>query len=47
LFAEFSKLVLTGQRDPHWPRVSLLTQQVLDACLRSAHSGSVPVEVGF
>jgi predicted dehydrogenase len=47
LFAEFSKLVLTGRRDPQWPRISLLTQQVLDACLRSARSGGVPVEVGF
>jgi predicted dehydrogenase len=47
LFAEFSKLVLIGERDTHWPRISLLTQQVLDACLHSAHCGSAPVEVGF
>ena len=45
LFARFSDLVLTGGRDPHWPRMSLLTQQVLDACLRSARSGGAPVEV--
>jgi predicted dehydrogenase len=47
LFSEFSNLVLTGRRDPQWPKISLLTQKVLDACLRSARSGSAPVEAGF
>ena len=47
LFAEFSNLVITGRRDPYWPRISLLTQRVLDACLRSARSGGTPVEVGL
>lgn len=38
LFADFSALVLSGRRDPSWGRTSLLTQQVLDACLQSALS---------
>jgi predicted dehydrogenase len=36
----FSKLVLSGKIDPHWPTISLLTQRVLDACLVSARDGS-------
>lgn len=40
LFRKFSELVLSGQRDPFWPEVSLKTQLVLDAALRSAnHQG--------
>jgi len=45
MFADFSALVLAGERDPRWPRTSLLTQQVLDACLRSARSGGVSMAV--
>ena len=45
LFQTFSQLVITGQLDPHWPQISLLTQRVLDACLLSAHQGSIVVEV--
>jgi predicted dehydrogenase len=41
----FADLVLSGRRDPFWPRVTLQTQTVLDACLRSARSGSQPVEL--
>ncbi len=40
MFQEFSRLVLTGERDPRWPQISLLTQRVLDACLQSAREGS-------
>jgi len=47
LFADFSDLVITGRRDPRWPRISLLTQQVLDACLRSARCGGAPANVQF
>ena len=43
LFQTFSKLVLSGQIDPHWPQITLLTQRVLDACLLSAKQGGVPV----
>ncbi len=41
LFQTFSSLVLSGRLDPHWPRISLLTQQVLDACLASARQGGL------
>ncbi|MBL9133975.1 MAG: Gfo/Idh/MocA family oxidoreductase [Verrucomicrobiaceae bacterium] len=45
LFQDFSALVLSGQRDPQWPRISLLTQRVLDASLKSARAGGVAVEL--
>ena len=45
LFHVFSKQVLLGEVDPYWPQISLLTQRVLDACLKSAHSGSVETAV--
>jgi predicted dehydrogenase len=45
LFRTFSQLVLSGQLDPRWPQISLLTQRVLDACLRSAREGGVVVSV--
>jgi predicted dehydrogenase len=43
LFRTFSSLVLSGKNDPYWPRISLLTQQVLDACLTSARQDSSPI----
>jgi len=43
MFRTFSHLVLGGKTDRHWPEVSLKTQQVMDACLRSATLESVPV----
>jgi predicted dehydrogenase len=39
LFRKFSSLVLEGNPDSHWPEIALKTQQVLDACLKSARSG--------
>lgn len=36
LFRRFGELVLGGSPDPLWPEIALKTQQVLDACLRSA-----------
>lgn len=45
LFRTFSELVLSGKRDPHWPRISLQTQRVLDACLASAQDGSKVVKL--
>jgi predicted dehydrogenase len=41
MFRTFSSLVLEGRRDTYWPRISLLTQRVLDACLASARAGGV------
>jgi len=38
LFADFSRLVTSGTVDPSWGRASLVTQQVLDACLASARA---------
>ena len=45
LFREFSRLVVTGEVNGHWGDVSLLTQQVLDACLESARQESCALPV--
>jgi predicted dehydrogenase len=39
LFRNFGNLVLGGMIDSHWPEISLKTQRVLDACLKSAGNG--------
>lgn len=39
LFRKFGDLVLGGEPDSHWPEISLKTQRVLDACLKSARDG--------
>lgn len=39
LFRTFSGLVTSGRRDPWWGEVALSTQQVMDACARSAREG--------
>jgi predicted dehydrogenase len=35
----FAGLVASGKVDPVWPEIALKTQQVMDACLRSARDG--------
>lgn len=45
LFRNFSDLVVSGRRDSLWPEIALKTQQVLDACLKSAHQGGVLVSL--
>jgi predicted dehydrogenase len=45
MFHTFSELVLSGKIDAHWPKISLLTQQVLDACLGSARQGAKVIEM--
>ncbi len=45
MFETFARLVLAGQIDPTWGQISLTTQRVLDACLRSARAGGVQVEL--
>ncbi len=41
LFRNFSKLANSGTPDPHWPQISLKTQQVMDAVMKSAsHDGA-------
>jgi len=39
LFRRFGELAISGQPDPSWGEMALKTQQVLDACLKSARSG--------
>ena len=46
LFRTFGQLVLEGRRDDHWGEIALKTQQVLDACLRSAHNDGRPETIG-
>lgn len=45
LFRRFGELVLGGKPDPHWPEISLKTQQVLDACLLSARENGREVSL--
>ncbi len=45
LFRTFSTLVLGGEPDPHWPEIALKTQQVIDACLASAHAGGKEIAI--
>lgn len=45
LFRTFSDLVINGKPDPFWPEVSLKTQRVLDACLKSAQQSGQPVQI--
>ncbi len=45
LFRNFGEIVLAGRPDPRWPEMSLQTQKVLDACLRSARERGSPIVV--
>jgi predicted dehydrogenase len=45
MWKEFARLVAGGAPDPHWPRISLLTQCVLDACMASINAGGKDVDV--
>lgn len=45
MFRTFAELALSGRPDPRWGEMSLKTQLVLDACLRSARDGGRTVEV--
>jgi predicted dehydrogenase len=42
----FARIVLSGQLEPRWGEIALKTQQVLDACLRSARADGKAVAVG-
>lgn len=46
MFRLFGEIVASGQTVPHWPRIALQTQRVMDACLESARQGSRPVQLG-
>jgi predicted dehydrogenase len=41
----FSRIVVSGQLEPHWGQQAFKTQQVVDACLQSARNGSKAVKV--
>ena len=43
LFRNFAAIALSGKREPHWPEITLKTQLVMDAALKSAQSGGVAV----
>lgn len=43
LFRNFASIVLSGQRDAHWPEITLKTQRVMDAALKSAQNGGMAV----
>ena len=45
LFRNFSKLVLGGIPDPQWPKITLLTQKIMMACMESAENGNKEVEI--
>ncbi len=45
MFRRFGELVLSGEPDHCWGEMALKTQQVLDACLRSARSGGTIVDL--
>ncbi len=45
LAEEFSKLVLSGQLSDAWPKWTMDTQRVLDACWLSARSNGIEVEL--
>ncbi len=36
MFRKFGEIVLSGSLEPHWPEISLKTQIVIDACMKSA-----------
>jgi predicted dehydrogenase len=39
MIRNFANRARSGRLDPFWPEVSLKTQQVMNACLQSAHAG--------
>jgi predicted dehydrogenase len=45
MIRKFAELTLSGKPDPFWPRISLLTQAVLDACQESIRKGGAEVKV--
>ena len=45
LFRNFSQLALSGKPDTSWTDITLKTQQVMDACLASAHQDGKLVEL--
>jgi predicted dehydrogenase len=46
LFRTFSKLVLGGEPDPHWPMITRLTQKLMMASMESAENDGVEITIG-
>jgi predicted dehydrogenase len=46
MIRHFAGIVTSGKLEPHWSEQALATQQVIDACLRSAHEDGRLVPVG-
>ena len=46
MIRNFAAQVASGQLNPEWPVMALKTQQVLDACLKSARAGGVAAAPG-
>ena len=45
MFRHFASQIRTGSQNEEWPASALTTQQVLDACLASAHANGTMVDV--
>src|SRR5262249_28853471 len=45
MIRKFAQIVLSGQLEPHWGDQALATQQVIDACLRSAQEDGRVIRV--
>jgi predicted dehydrogenase len=45
MFRRFGELAISGQPDDCWGEMALKTQQVLDACLRSARAGGDSIDL--
>ncbi len=45
LFRSFAAQVGSGTMEPRWPEIALKTQQVMEACFKSAAAGGQPVQL--
>jgi predicted dehydrogenase len=45
LFRNFSDLVIGGKPNSHWPKITLLTQKLMMACMESAENGSKEISI--
>jgi predicted dehydrogenase len=46
MIVAMNRLVLDGVLDPHWPKIAMLTQRVMDACRASADADGKRVRLG-
>lgn len=45
MIVAMNRCVLDGEVDPHWPKIALQTQRVMDACRASADAGGRRIEI--